>query len=95
MCQLLGNGGISMSIIDRLSLQIPKSKKRSPLNPQYQLTRKYLPEIEKAREIGYSWPQICTAVAEDATECGQWNKQWSSYAIQEIYRKIKKEQASA
>ena len=84
-----------MSILDRLALQIPKLKRGSFLNPQYQLTRQYLPDIEKAKELGYSWSQICLAVAEDATEQGRWNKQWRSYDIQEMYRKIKKERATA
>ena len=84
-----------MSIIDRLSVEIPKCKKGSLLNPQYQLTRKYMPEIEKAKELGYSWTQICPAVAAEARDEGLWNDDWKTYVIEHIYRKIKKEQATA
>jgi hypothetical protein len=80
-----------MSIIDRLNQEPPRHG--APLgafNPKFQVTKRYLADIEQARSEGYSWGQIRRAVVAEAKAAGIWDGENVCWEIGEIYRRIKK-----
>jgi hypothetical protein len=84
-----------MSILDLLQQEVPKRKPLSLLSPQYQLVKRYMPDIAEAKERGYSWNQIERAVENDAAEKGEWNTEWDRWRVEALFNQIKREQQSA
>jgi hypothetical protein len=80
-----------MSIIERLNQEPPwHGAPLGAFNPKYQVTKRYLTDIERARSEGYSWGQIKRAVVAEAKAEGIWNGDNVSWELGEIYRQIKK-----
>jgi hypothetical protein len=80
-----------MPVIDRLKREVPRRRAGVRVDLFYELTGKFIPEIEEARRYGYSWPQICHAIEDECLAQGIWNEKWHCYDIQSNYRRIKKE----
>ena|GEM_PF-5502650 len=80
-----------MSIIARLSQEIPKRKATGTHNPQYQATLQFVGEIEEAKERGYTWHQIGAAVKEELIDMGIWRDSWRTWNTEKFFRQIKKE----
>lgn len=78
-----------MSLLERLSNQIPKRKKDGTDSPIYKLTLRYVEEIDRAREKGYSWGQIKRAFEEEVRD--ELPEDWRSSLLDTCYRRIKKE----
>ena len=78
-----------MSILEKLSTQVPRHKKMSPDNPVHRITKQYMEQIREAKERGYSWQQIYTAIKEDVGE--EWQEEWRCYKIPEHYKMILRE----
>ena len=78
-----------MSLLDRLSNQVPKRKKDGADSPIYKLTLRYVEEIDRAKEKGYSWWQIKRAFEEEVRD--ELPEDWRSSILESCYRKIKKE----
>jgi len=82
-----------MSILERLSKEVPKRRPAGEHSPQYQATLQFVDEIEKAKELGYTWWQIGAAIKEELTDMGVWRESWQSCNTEKIFRQIKKAQA--
>jgi hypothetical protein len=80
-----------MSILDHLKNVPPRHNALTgALNPKYQVTRRYLEDIEKAKAEGYSWGQIKSAVVTEAKAEGFWDGEKVCWDLGEVFRKIKK-----
>jgi hypothetical protein len=84
-----------MSILEHLKDVAPKHRSLGELSPQYQLTKSYRDEIREAKQLGYSWPQICGAVEKDAKGKGLWREEWNGnfWFVEKLYNRIVKEGA--
>ena len=80
-----------MSILKRLEIEVPKRSAQRQNNPQYQAIRELFNDIKAAKERGYSWHQICTAVQAELTEAGYWQASWDFWAAQKFFYEIGKE----
>jgi hypothetical protein len=80
-----------MPVIDRLKREVPRRRTGVRVDLFYELTKKFIPEIEEARSYGYSWSQICPAIEAECQAQGIWNCKWRSYDIEDNYRRIKKD----
>ena len=80
-----------MSILDRLS-QTPPRHAATPgaFDPKYQFTRRYMTEIEEARQKGYSWDQIKKALVAEVNAEGIWDGCWSGWDLGSVYWRVKK-----
>jgi len=83
-----------MSILDRLSQEVPKRRQAGEHNPQYQATLQFMDEIEQAKKQGYTWWQISAAVKEELTAQGLWRDSWRSCDIPKFYAQAKKTKAA-
>lgn len=80
-----------MPILERLKREVPRNRRGVRVDHFYELTKKFVKEIEEARQYGYSWVQICVAIQSECEVQGKWNKNWRALDIQSNYYKIKKE----
>ena len=80
-----------MSILTHLST-IPPRHKAPPgaFNVKYQVTKRYLADIETARTQGYSWDQIKRAVMEEAKQDGIWSDKLKCWDLGSVYKAVKK-----
>jgi hypothetical protein len=80
-----------MSIMERLSMEIPKRRSISSINPLYNVVAKCMDEIDTAKEQGYTWCQISRALEQEAISQGIHVNEEKPNNIDLIYKKIKRE----
>jgi hypothetical protein len=79
--------------MERLSVEPPRHRVFPRVfNPKYQVTKRYLAEIEAAKSAGYSWDQIKDAVVAEAKAEGIWDGERVCWDVAYVYRQIKKEE---
>ena len=79
-----------MSIMERLSKEVPKRSAAYEHNPQYQATLQFMEEIEEAKRLGYSWWQVGKAVEEELRSTGVWQESWRFHDTEKFFNQIKK-----
>jgi hypothetical protein len=85
---------IPMPFIERLLKQKPKRRVSERFDHQYKMFVGYMPEIEEAQKLGYSWHQICGAVQNEMTEKGEWDESWGFWDVQKFYYAAKRKRAA-
>ena len=78
-------------LLDRLAAETPRRQQTIRNDALGKLITRHMGEIDAAREQGYSWRQIELAAKAMWTESGEWGVLWSPTAIEERYRRLKKE----
>ena len=78
-------------LLERLATETPWRQRTIRSDALGKLIVRHMKEIDTARAQGYSWTQIERHARGMWTESGEWESRWSLGAIEERYRKIKKD----
>ncbi|MBQ3447639.1 MAG: hypothetical protein IJG37_08360 [Synergistaceae bacterium] len=82
-----------MTLLEKLSTQIPRSECKVRFVGLYRLVEQNMAEIEEALNRGYSWSQICKAFKEVFAE--NWEQDCIPGYVRDYYKRIRKEKGNA
>ena len=82
-------------LLERLAAETPWRQRTIRSDALGKLITRHMSEIDTAREQGYSWTQIGRQAKAMWTESGEWSERWSLSAIEDRYRRMKKENKEA